>query len=120
MSKYENFNNLVANHLETASTSLAMDICYLFGLMDGRAHDEDVSLDEIDNAYGFKGIHVVIGNREKEYVMYVVRDDGGDNVVLIRISKLFEKYQIANAFSDLYLQFYLNTNVEEVNAFMAR
>ena len=116
MSKYENFNYLLANHLETAEQTMAMDISYIFGLMDGRNYDSDVSLGEIDKSYDFKDVHVVIGDRDKEYAMYVIRDDGGDSVVLGTISKLFERYQIAVSLTELYLNFYMNTNVEEINS----
>lgn len=113
MSKYENFNNLVANHLETAERSLSMDICYIFGLMDGRNYDCDVSLGEIDKSYDFKGVHVVIGDRDKEYVMYVLQNNQSAN--LGTVSKSFEKYQIADILADIYLNFYMNTNVEALN-----
>ena len=114
MSKYANFNNLVANHLDTARQSVTMDISYIFGKLDERRVDDDIAMGDVDNAYDFKGVMIYIGKREESYVMYAVRDDGV-TVPLCTIANIFELYQITDLFSEVYLNLYMNGNQDEVN-----
>ena len=116
MSKYENFNHLVAKNLDTAQLSIQMDICYLIGIMDGRGADK-ISMIIADSEYHFdgpgKGIDFFISEKEGAYIL--TAQSGDTQRVLITVSVTYERYQIAEMLSEAWLTFYMNTHVKEIN-----
>lgn len=116
MSKYENFNHLVAKNLDTAQASLQMDISYLLGVMDGKGADK-ISMIIADSAYHFddpvKGIDFFISENEGSYAL--TAQSGDTQRVLATVSITYERYQIAEILSDAWLMFYMNTHVKEIN-----
>lgn len=116
MSKYENFNHLVAKNLDTAQISLQMDICYLIGMMRASGVTK-ISMLCADSAYCFensdKRIDFFICEQDGQYVLTVQSEE--TNRILASVSVMYELYQIADILSDAYLMFYMNTHVKEIN-----
>ncbi len=110
MTKYNvGFENLVKNNIELVERMVTADICYAMGCMNtaekfDNAPNGGIALHELDDAYDD---YIFINSNDKEWVLYGIQKCG-DNIVLGRISKIYEPYQIAIFLADLYLTFYQN------------
>ena len=110
MTKYGgNFENLVKGDIELAEKMVTADICFGMGCMNAYEKFDNVpnggiALSELDDAYDN---YIYINENDKEWVLYGIKKSG-DNIVLGRISKIYERYQIAIFLADLYLTFYQN------------
>ena len=113
MTKFANFDYLVANNLEVAQRTLENDICYAFGMIDQDPKHEDVQLERVDNSYES---NAYIGKRDNHYVLYLMFSNGSDNIALARISTVaFEMQQISALLTEAYLTFYMNYKAKEIN-----
>lgn len=108
MTKYGNFENLVRTNIGLAEEIVTSDFCYAMGVLDTtKEPNSGVELSELDDAYDKR---FFINDLNKEWVLYTIQDSG-DNLVMGRISKTYERYQIARMLADMYLAFYQNFRV---------
>ena len=110
MTKYNgNFEELVKKNIDLTENMVTADICYAMGCMNAyekfaSVPNGGISLHELDDAYDD---YIYINQNDNEWLLYGIKKSG-DNIVLGRISKIYEKYQIAIYLADLYLTFYQN------------